>query len=48
MVIAEGRLVFETPAARADRAVLGQHMAGHGDTPAHHVVPAERMKEAIG
>jgi simple sugar transport system ATP-binding protein len=48
VVIAEGKLVFETPAARADRTVLGQHMAGHGDTPAHRAVPAERMKEAIG
>ncbi len=48
VVIAEGKLVFETPAARADRTVLGQHMAGHGDTPAHPAVPAERMKEAIG
>ncbi|AJZ62654.1 ABC transporter family protein [Paraburkholderia fungorum] len=48
VVIAEGRLVFETPAARADRALLGQHMAGHGDTAAHDAVPTERMKEAIG
>jgi general nucleoside transport system ATP-binding protein len=28
-VIAEGRLVFETPAGAADRALLGRHMAGH-------------------
>jgi ABC-type uncharacterized transport system ATPase subunit len=28
-VIAEGRLVFETPAEAADRALLGRHMAGH-------------------
>jgi ABC-type uncharacterized transport system ATPase subunit len=28
-VMAEGRLVYETPAASAERAVLGQHMAGH-------------------
>ncbi|MFM0365921.1 ABC transporter ATP-binding protein [Paraburkholderia sediminicola] len=48
VVIAEGKLVFETPAARADRTVLGQHMAGHGDTPAHRAVPAESMKETIG
>ncbi|WP_176057098.1 ABC transporter ATP-binding protein [Paraburkholderia sp. BCC1876] len=47
MVIAEGELVFDTPAAHADRAVLGQHMAGHGDTPARHAVPAEHDKEAI-
>jgi simple sugar transport system ATP-binding protein len=49
VVIAEGKLVFETPAARADRTVLGQHMAGHGsDTPAHHAAAEETMKEAIG
>lgn len=30
-VIAEGRLVFETAAQDAERAVLGRHMAGHGD-----------------
>ncbi|MGF6760779.1 ABC-type uncharacterized transport system ATPase subunit [Paraburkholderia sp. GAS33] len=29
VVMAEGRLVYETPAASAERAVLGQHMAGH-------------------
>ncbi|MEA3087468.1 MAG: ral nucleoside transport system ATP-binding protein, partial [Paraburkholderia sp.] len=49
VVIAEGKLVFETPAARADRTVLGQHMAGHGsDTLAPHAVPEQTMKEAIG
>lgn len=47
MVIAEGELVFDTPAAQADRAVLGQHMAGHGDTPARLAVPAEQSKEVI-
>lgn len=36
-VMAEGRLVFETPAQGAERAVLGQHMAGHVDEPAHAV-----------
>jgi ABC-type uncharacterized transport system ATPase subunit len=30
-VIAEGQLVFETPAASADRALLGRHMAGHSE-----------------
>ncbi|PVX80107.1 ABC transporter ATP-binding protein [Paraburkholderia unamae] len=30
-VIAQGRLVFETPVENADRVVLGRHMAGHGD-----------------
>jgi simple sugar transport system ATP-binding protein len=30
-VIAEGRLVFETPAELADRALLGRHMAGHAE-----------------
>jgi simple sugar transport system ATP-binding protein len=48
MVIAEGELVFETSAARADRTVLGQHMAGHGDTPMQPAVPAEKLREAIG
>jgi general nucleoside transport system ATP-binding protein len=48
IVIAEGELVFETPAASADRTVLGQHMAGHGDIPAEHAVAVEKMKEAIG
>jgi general nucleoside transport system ATP-binding protein len=48
MVIAAGELVFETPAARADRTVLGQHMAGHGDVPSAHPAPAEKLKEAIG
>ncbi|MEJ0003832.1 MAG: ABC transporter ATP-binding protein [Pararobbsia sp.] len=32
-VIAAGRLVFETAAAAADRALLGRHMAGHADEP---------------
>jgi simple sugar transport system ATP-binding protein len=48
MVIAEGALVFETPAARADRTVLGQQMAGHADAPAGHAAPVEKWKEAIG
>ncbi|MGI4813655.1 MAG: ABC transporter ATP-binding protein [Janthinobacterium lividum] len=30
-VIAEGHFVFETPAASADRALLGRHMAGHSE-----------------
>jgi ABC-type uncharacterized transport system ATPase subunit len=34
-VMAEGRLVYETPAATAERAVLGQHMAGHTDEAVH-------------
>ncbi|MFL9870853.1 ABC transporter ATP-binding protein [Paraburkholderia megapolitana] len=34
-VMAEGRLVFETPAEQAERAVLGQHMAGHSSEPTH-------------
>jgi len=34
-VMAEGRLVYETPAAGAERAVLGRHMAGHMDEAAH-------------
>jgi general nucleoside transport system ATP-binding protein len=31
VVMAEGRLVYETAAAKADRVVLGRYMAGHGD-----------------
>ena len=34
-VMAEGRLVYETPAASAERSVLGQHMAGHTDEAVH-------------
>jgi simple sugar transport system ATP-binding protein len=30
-VIAEGQIVFQTPAATAERAELGKHMAGHSD-----------------
>jgi general nucleoside transport system ATP-binding protein len=48
IVIAEGELVFDTPAAHADRAVLGQHMAGHGEPPAQAAEPVETIKEAIG
>ncbi|HVW23722.1 MAG TPA: ABC transporter ATP-binding protein [Polyangiaceae bacterium] len=29
LVMSEGKIVHETPAATADRAVIGQHMAGH-------------------
>ncbi|WP_109478890.1 ABC transporter ATP-binding protein [Paraburkholderia sp. C35] len=35
-VIAEGRLVFETPAHSADRVVLGRHMAGHSEADDKH------------
>jgi simple sugar transport system ATP-binding protein len=48
MVIAEGELVYETPASRADRAVLGAHMAGHGDTHGQPAAAKETIKEAIG
>ena len=34
-VMGEGRLVYETPAAGAERAVLGRHMAGHMDEAVH-------------
>jgi general nucleoside transport system ATP-binding protein len=34
-VMVEGRLVYETPAAGAERAVLGRHMAGHTDEAVH-------------
>ena len=30
VVMSEGRVVYETPAASADRRVLGAHMGGHG------------------
>ncbi|WP_166444138.1 ABC transporter ATP-binding protein [Pararobbsia silviterrae] len=42
LVIAEGRIVFETAAERAERAVLGRHMAGHGEDTSereHHAEP---------
>ena len=29
LVMSEGRIVYETPAADADVAVIGHHMAGH-------------------
>ena len=48
MVIAEGELVYETPASVADRAVLGQHMAGHGDLHAQAAAAVEEIREAIG
>ncbi|HXZ06927.1 MAG TPA: ABC transporter ATP-binding protein, partial [Paraburkholderia sp.] len=44
VVIAEGKLVFETPAASAERAVLGHHMAGHGDALAQ---PAPHSTDAV-
>jgi simple sugar transport system ATP-binding protein len=31
LVISGGRMVYETPIANADVAVVGKHMAGHGD-----------------
>ncbi|HEY1995836.1 ABC transporter ATP-binding protein [Paraburkholderia sp.] len=37
-VMAEGQLVFETPAADAERAVLGRHMAGHTEEHAHEAL----------
>ncbi|HZZ14148.1 MAG TPA: ABC transporter ATP-binding protein [Paraburkholderia sp.] len=56
VVIAEGELVFETPAASAERTVLGQHMAGHaGDAGApvdacvdDKAAAAEAIKETLG
>jgi len=47
VVIAEGELVYETPAASADRATLGHYMAGHGDSTAQVVPAAEALKEVI-
>ncbi|MFM0339733.1 ABC transporter ATP-binding protein [Paraburkholderia fungorum] len=49
MVIAAGELVFETPAALAERTVLGQHMAGHGgEATTHRALAPEPAKETIG
>jgi ABC-type uncharacterized transport system ATPase subunit len=46
VVMSEGRIVFETPAATADRQVLGAHMGGgHHDSPhieAAHESPADQ------
>jgi len=47
VVIAEGELVYETPAASAERATLGHYMAGHGDSTAQAVPAAEAVKEVI-
>jgi general nucleoside transport system ATP-binding protein len=41
-VMSEGRIVFETPAANADRKTIGAHMGG-GD---HHTEPADRPAAA--
>ncbi|MGF6770909.1 ABC-type uncharacterized transport system ATPase subunit [Paraburkholderia sp. GAS199] len=49
MVIAEGELVYETPAACAERTVLGQHMAGHGgETSAPQYAGGETNGDANG
>ena len=40
IVMSEGRVVFETPAASAERHVLGTHMGG-----GHHESPAARTQE---
>ncbi|APW41956.1 ABC transporter ATP-binding protein [Rhodoferax saidenbachensis] len=48
VVMSEGRIVFETSAAAADRHVLGAHMGGgahgdaHGDTASTATIPAEK------
>ena len=47
VVIAEGELVYETPAASADRATLGHYMAGHGEPASHGVTVVEPLKEVI-
>jgi general nucleoside transport system ATP-binding protein len=44
-VIAEGRLVYETPADTAERAVLGRHMAGHSEDTAHGLRDAPLMQQ---
>ena len=31
LVISGGRMVYETPIAKAEVAVIGKHMAGHGE-----------------
>jgi ABC-type uncharacterized transport system ATPase subunit len=31
LVISDGRIVYQTPIAHADRQKIGHHMAGHGD-----------------
>jgi ABC-type uncharacterized transport system ATPase subunit len=38
VVMFHGKFVYETPAAEADIAIIGRHMAGHGDT--HAAEPA--------
>jgi simple sugar transport system ATP-binding protein len=43
--MSEGRIVFETPAAGADRRMIGSHMGG-GDHGQHVLVDAEAEAEA--
>ena len=40
-VMSEGRIVFETPAAGADRKTIGAHMGGES----HHIAPAHDLGE---
>jgi len=44
-VIAEGRLVYETQAETAERAVLGRHMAGHSEDGAEGARDARLMQQ---
>ncbi len=39
VVMSEGRIVYETPAASAERHVLGAHMGGGHDSASHHPAP---------
>jgi general nucleoside transport system ATP-binding protein len=38
IVMFHGKFVYETPAAEADIAIIGKHMAGHGDGSEHPAV----------
>jgi hypothetical protein len=47
-VMSEGRIVFETPAAGADRKTIGAHMGGgaHEPAPSSRAAPASALTEA--
>ena len=46
VVMSEGRIVFETPAAGAQRQELGAHMGG-GHHHHHHAEPSSQPEEAL-
>ena len=47
VVMSEGRIVFECPAAGADRRTLGSHMGGHGTAHPSPVAQAAEPVESV-